>query len=435
MFRQTRLRLVAWNVLVLALILTLVGGAVYFVSQRQLMSEVDRALQARSRDVPRGGRPGDQGQIDVGPAGYSGAYFTVVYGSEGEILNNPQQVGLKLDVSGVTAPEYRTVTLDDEPARVYITPVSNQRGPQMTMVVGESLTQVNLALRRLLFGLLAGGGAGLALSFAGAWFLAGRALVPIEFAFRRQQEFVADASHELRTPLTVLHASADLLNQHRSEPLETNGQLFDDFRQELLRLERLATDLLLLARADLGQIELAVAPVDVGLLAGDVVRRTTPLAQAHGVNLRMIHREQTSEPIAEVDPDRIQQVLLVLIDNALKHVPPGGEVTVDVEPHGHDVDLVVRDTGSGIAPEHLPRLFDRFYRADRARNRDEGSTGLGLPIAKTLVEAHDGQLTIASTVGAGTTATIRLPLVRASESLSGKIGRLTVRGSRSAEQP
>src|SRR5205807_4015663 len=124
------------------------------------------------------------------------------------------------------------------------------------LIVGQSLQSEQTALHFLLLVLVAGGGLGLLMVLGGAWFLAGRALVPIQQAFQRQQEFVADASHELRTPLTVLRSATDLLNQHREQPVEHNGELFDDVRAEIARMERLAQDLLTLARSDAGGVEL-----------------------------------------------------------------------------------------------------------------------------------------------------------------------------------
>src|SRR5205807_729727 len=129
--------------------------------------------------------------------------------------------------------------------------------------------------------------------------------------------------------------------------------------------------------------------------------------------------------IVDADPDRLQQVLLILVDNAIKHTPPGGKVDVRVHRHGQSAQLEVVDTGVGIAEEHLPRIFDRFYRADKARARARGGTGLGLAIAKMLVEAHRGQLQITSTVGIGTTVTVALPLTTPPARLSGRFGELT----------
>ena len=170
-------------------------------------------------------------------------------------------------------------------------------------------------------------------------------------------------------------------------------------------MERLASDLLTLARSDRGELELMTAPLDLAELAGDVARRTTPLAQSRGVELGF---QNTAQPLVEVDPDRIQQVLLILLDNAIKHTPVGGRVDVRVRTDGGMAVAEVVDTGSGIAPEHLPRIFDRFYRAEKARSREAGGTGLGLAIAKMLVDAHGGQLAISSTPGQGTRVSVSL---------------------------
>jgi len=199
-----------------------------------------------------------------------------------------------------------------------------------------------------------------------------------------------------------------MLNTHRDQPLDQNGELFDDVRAEIARMERLAMDLLTLDRSDAGGLELMTAPIEVADVASEVVRRTTPLAQSHGIQLAL--RADAEASIVEADPDRLQQVLLILIDNAIKHTPASGRIDVSVRRHGQHAEIEVADKGSGISPEHLPRIFDRFYRADKARARARGGTGLGLAIAKMLVDAHHGHLQLASTLGKGTQVTISLPL-------------------------
>jgi signal transduction histidine kinase len=165
------------------------------------------------------------------------------------------------------------------------------------------------------------------------------------------------------------------------------------------------------------------APVELADVAAEVVRRTTPLAQSQGVQLSLVNEAQDS--IVDADPDRLQQVLLILIDNAIKHTQSGGKVDVRVRRHGQHVQVEVADSGSGIPAEHLPRIFDRFYRADKARAREQGGTGLGLAIAKMLVDAHAGQLQITSTMGVGTQATVSLPLVtNRPATLGGRLGEL-----------
>ena len=431
MFTRPRRWLVGWNVIVLGLILVILGAAVYISLSRSLYTAVDLNLERRADEMATNLRELNEGELRVGPEGYRGGLFYLLINGDGQIIADPQGVSLGAAIppfSPNSTPSYETTLIDGEQTRLYIRPVSVKPLPQGILVVGQSLSPQQDVLRGVLLILLAGGGFGLLLSLAGAWFLADRALVPIKQAFARQQEFVADASHELRTPLTILRSTVDLLNQHRAEALDANGELFDDLRHEITRMERLTTDLLTLARQDLNQLDLAVGEVDLAALATDIVRRMTPVAQAQGIAL-VSHSDGTPH-IVEVDPDRIQQVMLILLDNALKHTPRGGSVTVTVKDHGSSVILTLADTGEGIPSEHLSRVFDRFYRADRSRSWVQGGAGLGLAIAKQLVEAHDGQLTLSSTLGAGTVATIRLRSSDTAPSLADRVGRFAAHVTR-----
>ena len=427
MFRQIRWRLVAWSFGVLVLILGLAGTALYVVLAHSLVADADRELVTRAALATERllERPDDDYQFRR--EGYIGGLFYLLVAPDGTIISNPQRVSLDppaLAHYPATGPLFADIELDDGPARLYLTALPPRRSGPVALAVGQSLVEEYDTLRQALLALLAAGGAGVLFSVLGGWFLAGRALVPIEEAFRRQQEFVADASHELRTPLTVLRSATDLLNKHRAEPLEANGELFDDVRQEIARLERQAGDLLTLARADLGELGLALGLVDVAALAGDVVRRAAPLAESRGVTLAY---ERDAESIeVEADPDRLQQVLLILLDNALKHTPRGGTVVVSTRRQGLDASLEIVDSGEGIDAVHLPRVFDRFYRVDRARARADGGTGLGLAIAKSLVDAHGGQLTLGNAPGAGTRATMRLRLAEQGPSLTNRLGQLAV---------
>jgi two-component system, OmpR family, sensor histidine kinase CiaH len=430
LFARIRWRLVGWNMLILGLIVGLLGTSIYVALSRSLIDEVDRTLLTQSEQAipilfpPRGGPR-------RGPEGYHGGVFYLALLPDGSELANPQQVTTgELPWPQTRDPVFATVQLGDgDLARVAL-----RRMPDGgLLVVGESLGPEQQALRSLLLVLVAGGGVGFVLSLAAAWFLSGRALIPIQQAFQRQQEFVADASHELRTPLTVLRSGTDLLNKHRDESLEANGELFDDLRAEIVRMERLAQDLLTLARSDAGGLELMTAPLEIGVVAAEIVRRVTPLAQSHGLKLTFVAPEQAVECTVDADPDRLQQVLLILLDNAIKHTPSGGGVEVRVRRHGQNVELDVADTGVGIAAEHLPRIFDRFYRADKARARARGGTGLGLSIAKMLVEAHQGHLHVASTLGVGTTVTLSLPSVASAGRVArDALGRAVERVTRNA---
>lgn len=417
--------------LVFGVLLVLLGFIVQVALSQALITEVDRTLMNESEGAigllfpnrppdsngPGGGRPAPR----RGPEGYRGGTFFVGYAPDGTQVANPQQVTVSSNLTWPQTrdPAFATITLGDgDQARV----VLRRTADGGLLMVGQSLGPEQTALRTLLIVLATGGGLGLMLSLGAAWFLAGRALIPIELAFRRQQEFVADASHELRTPLTVLRSATDLMNQHRSEPLASNGELFDDVRAEIQRMERLAQDLLTLARSDAGGLELMTAPLDLSDVAAEVVRRTTPLASSGGIKLGLDAPAELAT--VEADPDRLQQVLYILIDNAIKHTPPGGVIDVRVRRTGQLAQIVVSDTGSGISAEHLPRIFDRFYRGDKARTRAAGGTGLGLAIAKMLVDAHHGQLSITSTVGVGTHVTVSLAVAHPPARHSGRLAGL-----------
>jgi len=446
MFARIRWHLVGWNILVVALILGVLGSTLYVGASRNLRDQLDRDLASRADQAAANfGAVDNPNAGDIGREGFQGGVFYLLVAADGRVLVNPQNVdltALRLPASIRTPGTYATVAMGDEQARLFSAaarppgrgpggrpepsnPPSKPEargggapgkpGPPFTqadlqgavVVAGTSLAPVEQANRFFVLYLVVGGGLGLVLSFAGAWFLADRSMVPIERAFRRQQEFVADASHELRTPLTILRSTMDLLHQELGPAGGDSRALVDEARVEIDRLQRLTADLLTLARSDRGQLVLALAPLNARVMAAEAVRRLAPLAQERGVEVRVESPEPA--PTVEADPDRLRQVLLILLDNALKHTPAGGRVTVAVRPEGRHVAVEVADTGSGIAPEHLPRLFERFYRADAARTRAEGGSGLGLAIAKALVDAHGGELALASAPGQGTRVTVRLP--------------------------
>jgi signal transduction histidine kinase len=409
LFTPIRRRLVAWIVLVVSVILLLLGTSVYLTVSHSLMSQVDQDLMSRNQQAvgTMGPSPGEPPHPNGQRQGYNGGMFLVTLSPNGQVQFNPQQV--QLDAVAWPAvsdtPTLATVTINEEPARVLLT-----RAPDGDVVIsGESLHEQVSAMQTLLLVLGAGGGLGLLLTVLAAWFLSGRALIPIENAFRRQQEFVADASHELRTPLTVLRSATDMLSRHREDRLADHADLLRDVQAEIGRMQLLTQDLLTLARSDQGALQLMTAPMDLADVAADVVHRMSVLAERHQQSLSL--HAAAKDIVVEVDPERLQQVMVILIDNAIKYSPEGGRIEVRVFSQANRAVLEIADTGRGIAPEHLPRLFDRFYRGDAARSRSTGGTGLGLSIARTLVVAHGGELSLCSSVGVGTEARVQLPLL------------------------
>ena len=377
-----------------------------------------------------------------------------------------------LDVKGQTAyisPAFRALTLplesftqplhgvswqgtvtahNGQAVRVYSVALSDNGKVFGVLQVGESLAQLTATLQSITIALLIITPFVLLLGALGSYWLAKRAFRPIlhltrtareikagdlhrrvpvprsrdevydlaltlnemigrlDQAFAQQRRFVADASHELRTPVTVIRSITDVALE---EPLSLDdySEVLHEINAETERLGVLINDLLVLARADEEQMPLDREPVRLDLLAVDVATTMEPLAIERGIALQV----QTLEPATvSGDTARLIQVLMGLVDNALTYTNAGGTVALGVEAHGALACLTVRDTGIGIAKEDAAHIFERFYRADPARSRAAGGSGLGLSIARWVIEAHGGSIKVESQVGQGSTFTVTLPL-------------------------
>jgi signal transduction histidine kinase len=332
--------------------------------------------------------------------------------------------------------------------RAYVAPITTRSGQVVGFIqLAQSLRTVDATLRGLASLIIISIAAGLATATIGGWFIAGNILEPIdrvtltaqkitrardlgrridvpqtidevgrlaltfnemlsriEELFRAQQRFVADVSHELRSPLTAVRGNLDLLKRGAAEDPAERAQMIEAMDSETARMSRLVSDLLLLARQDAG-IPIAKQPIELDTLLLEVFRQAQ--LTARGVKLTLGAEDQA---MIVGDRDRLKQVLINLVDNALKYTPQGGEVILGLTKDDAWVKISVRDTGIGIAPDHIPNLFDRFYRVDKARSRDAGGTGLGLAIAKSVVDAHNGKIQVESELGKGSTFTVWLPL-------------------------
>ena len=229
-------------------------------------------------------------------------------------------------------------------------------------------------------------------------------------ASRAKTDFLADVSHELRTPLTVLRGNAQV--GLALGPEEEQEQILHEMVEESRRMSRLVENLLFLARSDSTSPSMRPEEIPVSPFTSELAGRAEILAREHGATLETDLR---AEGTVRADPARLEQAVFILLDNAIKYGSPGGVVTLrsDVTQTG-DLRMAVEDRGPGIPRNDLPRIFERFYRVDKARSRKMGGTGLGLPIARTIVEAHGGRITAESRPGQGTRMSIHLPLLSAS---------------------
>ncbi len=229
----------------------------------------------------------------------------------------------------------------------------------------------------------------------------------LQRVFESQRRFVGDAAHELKTPLTAMKGNVEVALQRDRSPADYQEVLTSCLGQ-IEHLSRLVKSLLTLTQFAGEHPPISRKPVLLKPLIEEIVSELAVLVQEK----ECVFNEHLQDvPLIHGDAGQLKQLLINLLDNAIRHTPRGGSVTVTLQPSGNKVCLTVEDTGSGIEPEHLPHVFDRFYRADRARDRESGGTGLGLAIAREIVLAHDGTIQVQSQVGKGSMFIVQLPTV------------------------
>ncbi|MDA1349201.1 MAG: ATP-binding protein [Chloroflexi bacterium] len=449
-----RVRLTLWYVALLAIILAVFGAGIFFTLRQSLYGSLDDSIQVQAAALLDAIRlEDDRPVLAVGPSQGSGndERFTRIFDASLELTYDdtaPNAVPVDRDalmssLLGETSNSRVGARHSGEPMRTVIEPIRLDGRIVGVLEVGQSEEDVADTLLRLL--LIMGGAypVTLALAVFGGMFLARRALAPVERvtglarritaedlsqrldlqlpddevgrlastfdemiarlddAFRRQRRFTADASHELRTPLTIMKGQLDVALQKEREP-EDYRNVLQAVNDEVDRLIHLAGSLLTLTRADAREIPLSLEDVAVADLVEGAVDHLQSIAGQQNVELSSVSGNGVT---VRADEDLLIQLLLNLLDNAIKHTPAGGRVTVGWSETADDVEMWVRDTGEGISEEHVPRIFDRFYRVDQARSRSDGGAGLGLAISRWIAEAHGGSIRVESAPGEGSTLT------------------------------
>ena len=226
----------------------------------------------------------------------------------------------------------------------------------------------------------------------------------LEQAEERRRNLIADVTHELKTPVSDIRSYLEAIHDGLMQPTQSN---LDSVYEDIILLSRLINDLQLLALADAGELNLVYQPDNIAPVITGAVASVQPRANIKGVSLKVALPETL--PPVEIDSQRISQVLYNLLDNALRHTPPGGEITVAAIEKNGSLEVSVSDNGEGIPEEDLPHMFERFYRVDKSRAKATGGNGLGLTIAKRLIEAHGGKISVQSELDKGSRFSFTIP--------------------------
>ncbi len=460
-----RLRLTLWYGSALALILIVFSTVLYTVTARGLRDQVDQSLEETASTAvrsleERGFLPliDEEQLLSQFPELARIDKFFQIFSPSGTItLRSPNikqhEVPLSrtaLEVAFKGKSIFESAKYPHEPPLRLISVPIVYRGTLLYIVqVGTSMDSVEQTLHRLLLVLLITMPVALVVSLAGGWFLAGRALRPVDVitvaaqriaggdltqrltvpaspdeigrlaatfndmiarldaSFRQIRQFSSDASHELRTPLTVMKGETELALRRPRSAEDYQAVLVSNL-EEIDRMSRIVEELLFLSRADMGEIKMDHEPVRLELLVEDIQRQASLLGQEQDIQVIL----GTMSPATVLgDELRLRELLLNLVDNAVKYSHPGGKVEIRLRTDDGYVKLSVIDEGIGIAPELHKQIFDRFYRTDEARAHTKKGTGLGLAICAWIAEAHHGKIEVQSEPGKGSTFTLILPLV------------------------
>ena len=420
MFDHIRKRLTMGYVGILALILLVFGVVVVFTFYLRVSEQQDDLLLQKAEDKANGVLSGkDKYGVVKATTDYDVAVIVLLPdgSSYGDLDEASFSLGLPYTYMAQSAGQERRTIKDTVPGpggavRVMSIPVKKygEFGSVIAVVqAAQSRQAVTETVGRLIFVLVLTGLGALMLAAAGGFFMSRRAMRPVQEAFGRQRTFIADASHELKTPLTLIRADAEVLSRGIDDP--DNRELVDDLLGETDRMSAILSDLLLLARLDADKVSVSREPFDLALVLSETSERFAARASAEHKNLEVHHSGKLP---ARGDTDRTGQVLAALLDNAFRFTPGGGTITVEGRIMDKRVEATITDTGPGIAPESLDRIFERFYRADthsaaRSRGPSGGGTGLGLAIASDLARAQGGELTAENTAVGGAKFTLSLP--------------------------
>ncbi|MBD2690797.1 GHKL domain-containing protein [Anabaena catenula FACHB-362] len=275
--------------------------------------------------------------------------------------------------------------------------------------VSASTVEVEKELNRLLMGLGFGGVLGMVLIGGTGWWLTSKALQPIEQSFQQLQQFTADASHELRSPLTAIKTTVEVIQSHPERIHPSDVKKITVIEGATQQMTHLVEDLLLLARSDSASLSLpkTAIPIPIDEILFDLVDSLQPQAQEKEITLEA---DLINEVWVKGDANQLQRLFGNLLENALQYTPNGGFVRVKIVKWDDFVIISVADTGIGIAPEDLSLVFNRFWRAQKARSRRQGGSGLGLAIVQAITHAHGGEISVTSQIGAGSCFRVKLPV-------------------------
>lgn len=420
MFGRVRMRLSAFLVLLFLALYILTSVLIYSLTVQLTIGSVDAVIGATAQPLVaevsssfnQGSFPTEFVTLTQLVSLYPKVTVIILRDALGnEIASTNPNIHTNFPFRFPTIRNFQTVT---DPAhrvsyRVLTVRIVNPyQQPLAYLQIGLNINHDLSALNLLIHVLWMVAVAGTILAALAGVYMSSLFLRPLVRSWQQQQQFVADASHELRTPLTVIQLNMEVIRSDPERSVAENEEWFQVIDKETGRLRRLTEDLLTLARLDSASLILRKQTVDLYEIVSTVLSVFLQTALNKRIELQLDAPDQSTDFVLQGDHDRLYQMCVILVDNAIKYTN-SGKVSVALERKRNSIYLYFRDTGIGISSEHIPHIFDRFYRADEARVRETGGTGLGLSIARFIVEAHKGKISVKSDPDQGSEFMVILP--------------------------
>jgi signal transduction histidine kinase len=413
---RLRLRLTLWYAGVFTLVLLLLGVGLFLAIRHQVSAQLDGSLRAAAQALEQAARIREAERdsargavVDAVDELHIPDRTLVLFDGAGQPIKPthvPEWIRTAVHQTVEGGKRDRDVEAPHGPElRLYAERFSGTHGTPYVAAALADRVELEDVYASLVEAFAAAALAALLLVSAGSYVLVRKSTAPIERSMQQMRRFMADAAHELRTPITILRTRAEVARGEEREPARDRATL-EAIEREAARLGAIAGDLLTLARADAGEWPVARERLYLDDAAAAAVDTVEALARSKGVTLAVGAFEEA--PIIG-DPALVRQLLLAVLDNAIKYTPSGGHVRLDVSAQNGAAVVAVTDTGVGIPTDALPLVFERFYRAEPARRQVEGA-GLGLAIARWIAQVHGARIDVSSTLGQGTGVTIKFPL-------------------------
>lgn len=446
LFQQALKKMTALNSAMILLVLILYSALIYFFIQWQIYDNLDASIQQAISDFSNqdklaqlpGNPEGANKREGIGrlfreqinhrhlPPVMDMRLLMAIQDPSGNILfQESVELNERIDknalrelISQVHDGDAVTAELYDHHYRLFSSSFSAGTLPSVRLGRGQTAIAAKVVaimmidpevrmLHSLFVIILLGTSFGFFMILLAGYYLARRALVPISSSWEKQQQFVADASHEMRTPLAVIKTNAELLFSKPERTIEQESRPIAAILNEATRMGKLVTTLLTLARADSNQLEMQLKSLNLAEILKQTLDNLEPICEMKEITLDSYLEDELT---ILGDQERLTQLFVILLDNAVKYTSEGGQIKVTGLAKDRFVQVVVEDTGIGMKAEDLPFIFDRFYRGDKVRSRAEGGSGLGLSIAKWIVEKHGGKIKVESTLGVGSKFIVLFPI-------------------------